>query len=392
MTEVWNSDIPKAANVILSDVSDINENLTYLYHRTGYMVDSSESDQGAAGGGRSLYDLLTSLGTSKEATIFFPHLSEDGDTTIYTFTDDYDVSSYTNIRFIIQRGAILRITAAKTLTFYRPEDICAGPYQIFDADGSTYGSIAFDKDGSVFGSWWGSSATGAVTPALPTAGAYLQGDIVFNRGVSAGEALAWVNVSAGSPGTFVSCAQAGYRTNSGSPSGSVTPYFIGEELLDTTNNVWYKAHSTTNTSWNTISETRFKKVTLTNVNIKALNATPVELVAAPGANFVIVFNGAMLKLNAGTEVLTESADNLVIEYDNGSAVACSNTIEATGFIDQAADTITNAIPVSDMIDASADIVNKNIAILNSGDGEYGGNATGDATMDIYVYYNILYVG
>ena len=105
MTETWNSDIPKAANVILADVADINEDLTYLYHRMGYMVDSSESDQGAEGSGRSLKDIVDTIGTAKTATIFFPHLSEDGDTTTYTLSTTESIPS--NITLEFQPGAII---------------------------------------------------------------------------------------------------------------------------------------------------------------------------------------------------------------------------------------------------------------------------------------------
>lgn len=41
----------------------------------------------------------------------------------------------------------------------------------------------------------------------------------------------------------------GYVENSGSPSGSVTPAYIGQECLDTTNDAWYKAYGLTNTDW-----------------------------------------------------------------------------------------------------------------------------------------------
>lgn len=128
-------------------------------------------------------------------------------------------------------------------------------------------------------------------------------------------------------------------------------------------------------------------VTLTNAEIKALAASPKELVAAPGAGKLLEFVSAMLILTAGTEVLTEADDNLAIEYDDGSAVAASGTIEATGFIDQAADTVTNALPAADAIDASADIVNKNLALVNLAD-EFAGNATADATMEVIITYRV----
>lgn len=130
-------------------------------------------------------------------------------------------------------------------------------------------------------------------------------------------------------------------------------------------------------------------VTLTAAEIKALRATPFELVAAQGAGQVILLESAMLLLTYGSEVLTESADNLVIEYDDGAAAAASQAIEATGFIDQAADTITTALPKIDVIDALADVANKNIALFNSGDGEYGGNASDDTTLTVITTYRVI---
>jgi len=38
-----------------------------------------------------------------------------------------------------------------------------------------------------------------------------------------------------------------YRTNAGSPDGSLTAAYAGEEVLDTTNNTWYK--HVTATTW-----------------------------------------------------------------------------------------------------------------------------------------------
>jgi hypothetical protein len=40
-----------------------------------------------------------------------------------------------------------------------------------------------------------------------------------------------------------------YRTNAGTPSGVLTPAFIGEEVLNTTGSQWFKATGLTNTSW-----------------------------------------------------------------------------------------------------------------------------------------------
>lgn len=131
------------------------------------------------------------------------------------------------------------------------------------------------------------------------------------------------------------------------------------------------------------------KTTILAAAIKTLRATPVELVPAPGAGFLLQFDSAIMVLTAGTEVLSESADNLQIEYDGGSAAALTGVIEMTGFIDAAADAAINAIAVADAVDAIADIENKNIAVVNTGDGEFAGNASDDAQLDIYTTYRIL---
>lgn len=132
---------------------------------------------------------------------------------------------------------------------------------------------------------------------------------------------------------------------------------------------------------------QWEDVTLTSAEVKALRATPIELVAAPGAGNAIMFLGGQLKLNyGGSNGFTETADNLAIKYTDGSGVAVSDTIEMTGFIDQTADTITNAIPVKDAIVAATGCENQALVLHNTGDGEIAGNAANDNTVTLRVYY------
>ncbi|MEW5803893.1 MAG: glycosyl hydrolase family 28-related protein [bacterium] len=63
----------------------------------------------------------------------------------------------------------------------------------------------------------------------PTAGTWIVGDTVLNKVSSAGAPRGWVCTGAGTPGTWVNFGQIGYRTNAGSPSGSIAPTFIGED-------------------------------------------------------------------------------------------------------------------------------------------------------------------
>lgn len=39
------------------------------------------------------------------------------------------------------------------------------------------------------------------------------------------------------------------RTNAGSPAGTITPQYAGEIIMDTTNNVRWKAHGVGSNSW-----------------------------------------------------------------------------------------------------------------------------------------------
>lgn len=137
---------------------------------------------------------------------------------------------------------------------------------------------------------------------------------------------------------------------------------------------------------------RVVEVALTNAQIKALRATPVTLVAAPGTGYMLVFRGASLLLDAGANVLTESTANLGIKYTDGSGVQVNETVEATGFIDQAVDTATYARPKLDPIVAKSGCENKALVLHNLGAGEYAGNAAADATLRVKVWYARIKTG
>ncbi len=123
---------------------------------------------------------------------------------------------------------------------------------------------------------------------------------------------------------------------------------------------------------------------VSNAEIKALRATPITLVPATeaGAGFAIVPLAVMVSLNAGTEALTETADNL--------AVKCSTTelinIETTGFIDQLTDQNRYQEKAEAVI---TPIANTAITLTNKGDGEIAGNATADATLSVRTYYRVV---
>lgn len=133
-------------------------------------------------------------------------------------------------------------------------------------------------------------------------------------------------------------------------------------------------------------------ISLTNAQIKALRATPITLVAAPGAGKSIEFISAVLFLTAGANVLTESTANLAVKYVDGSGTQISETIECTGFIDQAASTMTTGRAKLDGIAAQTACENKALVLHNLGAGEFGGNAAADALLRVKVAYRVQLTG
>ena len=131
-------------------------------------------------------------------------------------------------------------------------------------------------------------------------------------------------------------------------------------------------------------------VACNNACIKALKASPLELVAAPGADKFIELKSAVLIMNYGTNVLTESSDDLVIEYETGGDITAA--IDSTNFLDQANDILKIVEPSAAVVITAANAVNKNIRLFNSGDGELAGNAGNDTTLSIRVSYTVHTAG
>jgi len=153
--------------------------------------------------------------------------------------------------------------------------------------------------------------------------------------------------------------------------------------------VFLNAGTTASCAFVTSGSIRTDTVQITNAQIKALRATAKTLVAAPGANLILEFMSAVIINNGGTNALTESTANLVVRYTNTTGAIVSETIESTGFIDQTAATISNAIPKMDAIVAAASGVNKALVLHNVGAGEIAGNAALDVTLTVVISYRIV---
>lgn len=95
------------------------------------------------------------------------------------------------------------------------------------------------------------------------------------------------------------------------------------------------------------SHLRTVEVALTSAQILALNATPVELVAAPGAGKVLHYLGATFIHDYGG---TQYANGAVLIVKQGSVAVSADVLAAT--LTAAADVITSNIPITGVATAN----------------------------------------
>ena len=119
-----------------------------------YYPDYTNTDQGIAGNGSSVFDIITAVGSSTNATMYFAHNSGSA-TTTYTFTTNEIVTD--NFNIIIEKGAIL--DGAGTLTVN--ESFNMGLYRVFGPSITVVG-LAFAHP-----EWWYS--TGSYHTAINSA-------------------------------------------------------------------------------------------------------------------------------------------------------------------------------------------------------------------------------
>lgn len=131
---------------------------------------------------------------------------------------------------------------------------------------------------------------------------------------------------------------------------------------------------------------KYVDVTITAAQLKALNATPQTLVAAPGAGYAVVLDSILLHKQAGTAYAGIAAgEDLSVRYTDGSGTELTN-IETTGFLDQTtvqtrfAERWRAASGVADITPANAAIV------LHMLSGEI---TTGTGSLLARVYYRKL---
>jgi len=128
----------------------------------------------------------------------------------------------------------------------------------------------------------------------------------------------------------------------------------------------------------------YKDVQVTSAQILALNATPVTLLAAPGANKFIAVTSMMLFLDYNSAAYggIAAGEDWTIRYTDASGATLA-TIETTGLLDATSDQIRLVLPTTAA--AFTPVANSPI-VLHQSTGEI---TTGDSPVYFRMFYDIL---
>ena len=128
--------------------------------------------------------------------------------------------------------------------------------------------------------------------------------------------------------------------------------------------------------------------TITSAQLLALNATPIEVIAAPDSGFAHIVKRVIIHKPAGTAYAGVAAgEDLVLKYTNGSGAEVSAEIETTGFLDQTAAKTAVAAGVSaNAAVGSYLLVSAAAVVLHLLSGEI---TTGDSPLYVRVEYDTV---
>lgn len=122
-----------------------------------YVVDATQADQGVTSTNAltmTVFDVANHVGTSKYAKILFTHNPESGNQTYYNFDTGVDLSTYPNLYFEFEPGAMIdHVTGDEIFKVYSPENLMINDQQTI----TTVDMLAFSKSGTVWPEMWGAA-------------------------------------------------------------------------------------------------------------------------------------------------------------------------------------------------------------------------------------------
>lgn len=125
-------------------------------------------------------------------------------------------------------------------------------------------------------------------------------------------------------------------------------------------------------------------VTITAAQLKALNTTPISLIAAPGEGYALALDSAVLFLDYGTAAYDGIAagEDLNIRYTDGSGALVA-TIETDPFLTATADALRYVQPTTAA--AITPVANAALVLYMA----TGNIATGDSPLKLKLYYRVI---
>jgi hypothetical protein len=132
------------------------------------------------------------------------------------------------------------------------------------------------------------------------------------------------------------------------------------------------------------------QLTLTNVQIKNLKATPVTVIAAQGAGTTIWPIATIAKLNyGGTNAFVNTDTNPLALYytNNAGQSACADLLDNSAITATASTTRVNSAVIQ--LSLSSAIENLPLVVTSLGSNEISGNAANDNTITINIIYKVV---
>ena len=127
---------------------------------------------------------------------------------------------------------------------------------------------------------------------------------------------------------------------------------------------------------------QYVDIQLTNAQVKAL-ATPISVVASPGANKALIFHRVVIVSDASDTAWTEPSapDDLVLEYEGGQDL--TGAMEGGALVANSVNTVTyGAVATEVALEA-----NVGFDLFNTGGNWGGGNAAN--TMSLRIWYSVV---
>jgi len=224
-------------------------------------------------------------------------------------------------------------------------------------------------------------ATNAITSVAPSA---TSGVPLISQGASSDPTFGTAVVAGGGTGNTTATAyavQCGGTTTTGAHQ-SIAGLGSSGDVLTSNGAGALPTFQATSAPAVTLQTAQF---TLTSAQMKALHATPVTAIAAPGAGKLIVMVGIYAKyIYAGTNVFVASAgQNVQVAF--GSTTNGAITLFNVNQIAAAANVYIQAQTGANVSNGATD--NQAILLYNSSGTEVTGNAAGDNTFNInFLYY------